>query len=288
LYDRVAQRIAELRRWMTHRELLRTLQERAARTGQVQLHLQILDDSRGPVGADAVLRAGQIIERDPNRWEVLPKSGSDHVEFVVYRNGQPQYAIRSAKAVFRARIHLTNQEPTLSLEFGDHEETDLTVPSARPLRFDRRQFSEMNIDSPIVSELLQKTPRELVLHASTYGEDAVLNKLKQGISTETVRLKRNIIARIHERTAMSVSCMVMMLLGSVLAIYMRSTLPLTVYLWSFVPAILGLVLISSGADVVKDVGTPGQGDLIGLIVMWSGNGIMFVISLIIFLRVRRN
>lgn len=288
LYDRVAQRINDLRRWMTHRELLRTIDTRLQTASQVRFDWQRLDDSGKLVAATVQLTGGSILEVNPQRWEVQPAPGQDKVRLLVSDAGRPVFSIVSSEVALSPKLRLTNEEPTLEIDIANYEYTDLTSQPLRPRTFDHQRYSGLRIASPIVSDLLSKNARDLVRQARTYESEATLNKLDRAISTEVIRLQRNIVARIHERTAMSVSCLVMMLLGSVLAIYMRSTLPLTVYLWSFLPAILGLVLISAGADVVKDVGAPGRGDLIGLGVMWSGNLIMLVLSFIILRKVQRN
>ena len=75
----------------------------------------------------------------------------------------------------------------------------------------------------------------------------------------------------------------LLLLGAILAVQMRSMPPLGVYVWAFLPALLDLILIASGTGMIRN------GDLMtGTMVAWSGNVILLVLILFVFQRVSRN
>ena len=78
------------------------------------------------------------------------------------------------------------------------------------------------------------------------------------------RLGREITSKQHERWAMAASCLVMVLTGAVVAMRLGDSLPLTVYLWSFFPALGTLITISSGQQMVHELG------MVGLVVLWGG------------------
>jgi lipopolysaccharide export LptBFGC system permease protein LptF len=77
-------------------------------------------------------------------------------------------------------------------------------------------------------------------------------------------LKRNVISKQHERVADSAACLVMIVCGAVTALRLGSSMPLTVYLWSFFPALLTVITISSGQQTTRHLG------LQGLAVLWGG------------------
>lgn len=287
-YSRVARKIDELRRWMTQRELYRIIDERLRTNGLARFGIMRLNRQNQLVESVAELRGGGLAEIDAGTWSVLPPAPGEPCRMTIIEGITPRLTLESKTVRLRPRIRLLPEEPTVDAEFFNVRQM---VPGAAPGRsreFDRQTELNMSIDAPIVRDLQGQPARQLVQTARQYGDDATLRRLDQAIGAEVVRLKRNIVSRIHERTAMSVSCLVMMLLGSILAITMRSALPLTVYFWSFIPAILGLVVISSGADVVNDVDQIGRADVLGLIVMWSGNFAMAVMSFVFLRRVMRN
>ncbi len=287
-YSRVARKIDELRRWMTQRELFHHIDQRLRETGTMRFTTTRLGRDNQPVAAQAELAAGGLAAVDEASWTVLPPSGGGPVRLTITEGIKRTTALESTEVRLRPRIRLLPEEPTLDAEFSQVTQIALDTTPNRSRLFERQSIPYLRVDAPIVHELQNQPARELVKTAQKYGDDATLRRLDTAIRTEVTRLLRNIVARIHERAAMSVSCLVMMLLGSILAIAMRNALPLTVYFWSFVPAILGLVVISSGADVVNDVSEFRYADVVGLIVMWSGNLLMAIMALGFLRRVMRN
>jgi drug/metabolite transporter (DMT)-like permease len=90
------------------------------------------------------------------------------------------------------------------------------------------------------------------------------------------QLQRVILSQQNERLAMAVSCAVMVLTGAMTALLLSRRLPLTVYLWTFFPAIASMVTISGGQQA-----TSAQGPA-GLLLMWSGVAGLGLYSLIVF------
>jgi lipopolysaccharide export LptBFGC system permease protein LptF len=95
-------------------------------------------------------------------------------------------------------------------------------------------------------------------------------------------LQREITSKQHERLAMAVSCLVMVLTGAVTAMKLRDSMPLIVYLWSFFPAIGTLIFISSGQQM-----THGSG-LIGIPVLWGGVILLAVYTLLTLRTLQRH
>ncbi len=81
----------------------------------------------------------------------------------------------------------------------------------------------------------------------------------------TVRdAQREILSKFHERIAASLACCLMVLLGAVMGMRLASSLPLTVYLWSFLPALACVLLVSGGQRATASWGAPG------LLVLYGG------------------
>jgi lipopolysaccharide export LptBFGC system permease protein LptF len=105
-----------------------------------------------------------------------------------------------------------------------------------------------------------------------------MNKL----SADVRNLFNEVMSKEHERYAMSVACLVMVLVGSVMAMRLRDALPLTVYLWAFFPALATVLAISGGQQL-----THGNG-LIGLPVLWAGVAALGTLALAEFARLRKH
>ncbi len=95
-------------------------------------------------------------------------------------------------------------------------------------------------------------------------------------------LQREVTSKQHERMAFAAACFLMILTGAVVAMKLRDSLPLPVYLWSFFPALSAVITISSGQRL-----THKSGDA-GLILLWGGVAALAAFTLIEFRRLRRH
>lgn len=86
------------------------------------------------------------------------------------------------------------------------------------------------------------------------------------------RLQRDVIARSTQRLALTVSAPLLLMLGAVLAIWRRESTPLEIYLIAFIPAIVNIMLISSGEQMLK-----GGRLIAGELTAWSGNAILALV-----------
>ncbi|MFZ4643011.1 MAG: LptF/LptG family permease [Phycisphaerales bacterium] len=90
------------------------------------------------------------------------------------------------------------------------------------------------------------------------------------------------LSHIWMRFAQPISVLLMLVLGGILAIWRRNSLPLTIFLLAFIPAIANVLLVASGQSILRSskVG-------FGLTVMWMGNAILFALILGIGRRMAR-
>ena len=96
-------------------------------------------------------------------------------------------------------------------------------------------------------------------------------------------LRRQVTSRLNRRYALSTTAFLLLLLGSILAMLLRHSQPLVVYMWAFLPALLDLILISSGSSMIR------AGSIsFGLVLMWSGNGLLLLFILISYARLARH
>jgi hypothetical protein len=77
--------------------------------------------------------------------------------------------------------------------------------------------------------------------------------------------------------------LLLLLLGPILAMQLRNSQPLVVYMWAFLPALLDLVLISSGSSMIR-----AGSVLLGLTLLWSGNGFLLLFIFVGYARLARH
>ncbi len=102
------------------------------------------------------------------------------------------------------------------------------------------------------------------------------------LTSRLAKLDNEIVSKQHERWAASAACLVMVLAGAVTAFRLGQSMPLTVYLWSFFPALFALITISSGQHLTHRMGA------IGLVFLWGGVGALGVYTFAAYILLRRH
>ena len=122
----------------------------------------------------------------------------------------------------------------------------------------------ITIASPVIGMLGTTVPRS----AAAQSAAAAMNESVR-------RVRADIVARIVQRINQSLSAPLMIVLGAVLAVALRGTNPLQVYLLAFLPAILAILLVSGGEQMLKE-----KTSLLGILVASLGN--IGLLSMIVF------
>ncbi|MBC01802.1 MAG: hypothetical protein CMJ34_00660 [Phycisphaerae bacterium] len=132
---------------------------------------------------------------------------------------------------------------------------------------------------------------DTILDWASSGEETISNpdvaarvrRLLDRYVDESNHLRWNIDARIQQRTAQSMTGPLLLILGAILAILLRRSTPLMVYLAAFIPAIADILLISGGEQTLL------QGPSVtGYLLIWSGNLLLLVLCLVAWRRLVRN
>ena len=124
-------------------------------------------------------------------------------------------------------------------------------------------------DSASPAEVVAEARR---IDAASIQSESLRDRFTAGLDAHATRVRNlvwDIDGRIQQRLAQACMGPLLLILGSVLAVRMRTSPPLTVYVIAFVPAILDIVLISGGEQLLRR-----DPDLWGHLVIWSGNVIL--------------
>ena len=135
--------------------------------------------------------------------------------------------------------------------------------------------SEELADMPVASVLERARARQ--------PENPGIGKIVRELDVHLQRLQWEISARLLKRYALSVTAALLLVLGAILAMWLKYSQPLIIYLLAFMPSIFDLILISGGEQMMRDGNI-----IIGQIVMWTGNAILLGIIFVTFMRLARH
>jgi lipopolysaccharide export LptBFGC system permease protein LptF len=298
--DRIKTRTAaELRRLARNPDLRPSIDQRrrelaallAARIFEAELVESTARDKRITLEATPGAREDRIdviargLERDGSRWSILPLIPGEPIE--VIRRGE-QGAIRrqlAGAAGLEISIDPQSATPRITLLLEQVRFAD-AQGEARRAAVTRTGLSA-RIEAP--APFFTQSSATLIAAADNLRRGAPDDPTIEPITRQASRLghnieqmRREITGHEHERYALAFATLIMTILGAVLALKLRQCLPLTVYLWSFFPALLALITISSGSNA-------SSGNLaVGVIVIWSGVTALALLTLREFVRLRRH
>lgn len=245
-------------------------------------------------GQALIVRASDVRLTPERRWAVIPSAPGRPIEVDRFLpdGTLARYAAKSAVIVTQAVE--TEGLPTLTARIVLSEVSTVSGSSGangsttNGASGDRAELSlgPLYSASRPLDELIDRSSAELLEIAHPFIDrerpDLFLAEASSDLVRQIEKLQREILSKIHERWAMSAACLVMAVAGAVTAMRLGSALPLTVYLWSFIPALAGVITITSGQQLTHDMGAPG------LIVLWGGVGVLVLYTLISYLHVARH
>ncbi|USO00152.1 MAG: LptF/LptG family permease [Phycisphaeraceae bacterium] len=251
----------------------------------------------GPGGGRYEIAADKVEPHDSGAW--LISRGDRPVEVRLYERddsgelrvstasaGETWLRVDSGDGGSDAIWNADEQGPTLrfTLQLIDvrieKENGETTQREQRDLR-DLRLLSDplARFAAESSGELLAEADaREQADASPAFATDAA-SQLRATVSD----LEREIVSKQHERMALASSSFIMLVLGAISALLHRDSLPLVVYLWSFFPALVMILLISSGQQE-----THGHSVASGLPILWSGVAAGGLVALISFVKLARH
>jgi hypothetical protein len=237
----------------------------------------MVPDTTGRVGT---VRAGAIAGAT-RRWELLPVEGGvlvvDEVRETAEGEGPAtitaargllvnDFVAGPARMEYRLELERARVREAGSPGTAQAERATVSVPGLKPL------------PNP-AEEMLKSSPRELVEQADDWlvsHPEAEVSSARRELVGQLEKLRNGVMSQQHDRLALALSCAVVVLTGAITALLLSRRLPLTVYLWTFFPAVASMVTISGGQQATN---AQGEG---GLILMWSGVVGLGLYSLVVF------
>ncbi len=176
--------------------------------------------------------------------------------------------------------------PTASTELS--QVRVFKIPGADPItEKPTDSLPPMNWPTPIIDKQAEQLPVDQLneLARKHYTRSANVTQAGLGLQRNIQKLGRKIVSQLHERAASAITCLMLLVFGAVLAIHLRGQLPLVVFFWSFLLAIVSIIIIHTGQSLAATGRMPVAG---GLAVLWSGNAAMLLVTFMVYRRLARN
>ncbi|MBB6431070.1 LptF/LptG family permease [Algisphaera agarilytica] len=199
--------------------------------------------------------------------------------------GTPSRSYEADSALVRVRTNALTLEPSIDIVLNDVQVS--AVGGGPAIGNPTVRFRQLTWPEFLPADLKERRAAELLAEAGgeEYGASKSVGYAVNLLEKSLIILRRNIVGQRHERAASAVSCSLLLLLGSVLSIRLNGQSPLVVYFWSFLLAIVTLIIINSGLNLAA--GSKGS-LVVGMSVVWSGNALLLVVLVLSYLKMSRN
>lgn len=233
---------------------------------------------KGPDGSELVLRAGGILWNDEQKtWELKPPRNQPITieRFRPVADGTREYD-RFELGSGTIDTALTGDPMNRGLELTLHGKAVRAALAERPASDafvggvrEQASFGPLLVEDDPVSRMLAMGSTELLAAVDAHqrrwgGEDPFLRAPLRDLQGRIDKLRKQILSKQHERMAMSLTGILLAIAGAVAALRLQEAPPLAAYLGSFLPALLLVVLITTGQQMVDDYGR------VGVPLLWAG------------------
>jgi len=217
-------------------------------------------------GERFVIRA-PIVRDHPNGLQLLAK-GRSMIQIDQFAHGVISERSYKAKSVIMTIDLGKTNEPRVSMRLFDLKITNIKEQGMQTDR-QRLRLPLMHIPRDIAGPLRKLTMLEL-MSIATHDYSAVepIQKILNGAKKRIAQVQKRATAQLHERAALSLGCLLMVLLGAIFSMKMKDRLPLQIYFWTFLLAVLAVIVTRTGVRLVTG---PGWTFYMGILVVWSGN-----------------
>ncbi|MCB9838501.1 MAG: LptF/LptG family permease [Phycisphaeraceae bacterium] len=259
----------------------------AARLYEIELADAVARDHRltliAPDGRIDCITRG--LAPDGARWSLLPTAPGEPIEIIRHADNGEIRRQHARAASIDLTVSAQDAAPRITLHLEQVRSADAQGEAERAQVERTGLAPTIEITTPFFDQpsarLIEAADR---LRADTPADDAAqrIASLAARLRNSITHMQREIVGHVHERYALAVATLLMTILGAILALKLRQSLPLTVYLWSFFPALVALITISSGSNASAD------NLFVGVAVIWSGVAALAIITAREFAQLRRH
>ncbi len=232
----------------------------------------------GPLGERCTITAPRVaLAKDQ---AVLNADGDRKVTVRVTReqDGKLLRWMRAESAIIEAEQRTRSDEPRLTLEL-----TGVTVNAPElptPTDLASSHLKLLRLPEKVAADLREARMEDLIARGLAEDDESIRKEVDR-LNHVIESLRREIYAAINERAAMAVCTMMVMLLGAVMSMHLRQQVALVIFFWCFVPAIIAIVAINGGENVIT---SHDFHYAVGVVATWAG--IVGLLGLIGFIYAR--
>jgi lipopolysaccharide export LptBFGC system permease protein LptF len=164
----------------------------------------------------------------------------------------------------------------VDLVVGRSTASDVSGPRPLPTRWPDRLRDLRLVECPSL-QLASASSEDLLARLDALAGGPSASAAGGAASELRLRLRQvdtDMHSNIVQRLALAAAAPLVLLLGATLAAWKRESMPLAIYLLAFLPAILNVVLIAGGQQVMRSGAVS-----MGMLVMWSGNLVLAALLL---------
>ena len=241
---------------------------------------------------ESIILRGAGLQPSPAGWAVQPLSPGGRIEVEIVRKGArdaasgiTRYSAESVILTPNPREEHAQRKLKLRLDaYNAHALSGTSVDAslANAPGIPRYSRSDLVFGISPVEQFLSQPVDALVAAAESSPTDAAAVASASELRKVLRDVRRDITSKQHERLAFAAATLVMVITGAVSAIRLKGRLPLTVYLWSFFPALACVITIAGGQQLNRSYGTPG------LIMLWAGVALLGLYSGRVYAHLARN
>jgi lipopolysaccharide export LptBFGC system permease protein LptF len=198
--------------------------------------------------------------------------GDQPVELTELQNGRPIYRFLCERIGIARSTSALLEQPSLDLTLTKYR--IIEVATGRENLREGQQIEGLELAGYAGEKAMTHTAAALLAHADALvrqgADDPTANQgvamAADGLRWRLSELSADVGGRTAQRIALAFVVLLYAMAGMILSMLMRGSPPLMIYAIVFVPAILCMVLIFGGTEVMRD------GNLVpGAIIMWSGH-----------------
>lgn len=198
-------------------------------------------------------------------------------------SGDPELRFEASRGIVTVTTSGFTGEPEINLVLRGVFLRDPLLPDADPENEKAEHvFAPMGWDGDLMAESGLNTMSSAELgdlsEQQPYYGSVDVREAKARLAHEMMSLSLKISGQAHTRAASAVACLLLIVLGAVLAIRLKGRMPLVVFFWSFLLALLTLLMIYTGQNMATSLdedflttGGPNWGQMVGLGILWAGN-----------------
>lgn len=208
-----------------------------------------------------------------NQWSLLPQPVTNSIEIEVVDAAGRTDRLRATNAFVRPEYasqddplqSASSSKPTLefTLELFDVQVLDASNNDRQTTEKASTQYTNLRFRQDPLDDMLTMNSAQLIEFAQPYINPSSVQYAEYLIASvdrltnQIDDLHNEILSKLHERYAMALASLVMVLAGSVIALRLKDAQPLVVYQWSFFPALGTIILISAGQQSIHNSGVMG-------------------------------